>query len=72
MYCCWAFSRCAGLTSITIPDDVTSIGNWAFDGCTGLTSITIPSSVTSIGKFAFEGCENLANVKYTGTEEKWK
>ena len=48
-----AFSRCTGLTSVTIPDSVTSIGNYAFSNCTGLTSITIPNSVTSIGYDAF-------------------
>ena len=50
------FSGCAGLTSITIPDSVTSIGASAFEGCTGLTSVTIPDSVTSIGNRAFYGC----------------
>ncbi|MDR0830018.1 MAG: leucine-rich repeat protein [Prevotellaceae bacterium] len=41
------------LTSVTIPNSVTSIGNSAFQGCTGLTSITIPNSVTSIQSYAF-------------------
>ena len=50
-----AFNNCTGLTSITIPDCVTSIGRNAFDGCSGLTSITIPDSVTSIGNSAFYG-----------------
>ena len=57
-----AFSRCTGLTSITIPSSVTSIGGHAFDGCTGLTSITIPSSVTSIGVSAFDGCTGLTSI----------
>ena len=54
-----AFSGCTGLTSVTIPDSVTSIGIKAFAGCTGLTSVTIPDSVTSIGERAFEGCNKL-------------
>ena len=51
----YAFSYCKGLTSITIPDSVTSIGDHAFDHCTELTNITIPDSVTSIGTNAFNG-----------------
>ena len=38
-----AFSNCTGLTSITIPDSVTSIGNSAFSGCTGLKEVHISS-----------------------------
>ena len=48
-----AFENCTGLTSITIPDSITSIGMRAFYGCTGLASIKIPNSVTSIGSEAF-------------------
>ncbi len=47
-----AFSY-SGLTSITIPNSVTSIGNDAFYNCTGLKSITIPNGVKSIGNYAF-------------------
>ena len=49
------FRDCTSLTSITIPNTVTSIGYDAFFGCTSLTSITIPNSVTSIGEWAFYG-----------------
>ncbi|MBR5644799.1 MAG: leucine-rich repeat domain-containing protein [Salinivirgaceae bacterium] len=47
-----AFFVCFGLTSVTIPNSVTSIGSNAFNAC-GLTSVTIPESVTSIGIYAF-------------------
>ena len=57
-----AFSNCTGLTSVTIPDSVTSIGGYAFSHCTSLTSITIPDSVTSIDHDAFSGCTGLTNV----------
>ena len=51
-----AFSRCGGLTSVTIPNSVTSIGESAFTQCGGLTSVTIPNSVTEIGEEAFAWC----------------
>ena len=57
-----AFYDCTGLTSVTIPNSVTSIGNSAFSGCTGLTSIEIPNSVTSIGSYAFYECTGLTSV----------
>ena len=57
-----AFSSCTGLTSVTIPEGVTSIGNYAFQGCSSLTSVTIPSSVTSIGMSAFSGCKAIREL----------
>ena len=50
------------VSSIMIPDSVTSIGDYAFYFCTSLTSVTIPGSVTSIGKYAFANCNTLTSV----------
>ena len=57
-----AFVDCSSLTSVTIPNTVTSIEIYAFAGCTSLSSVTIPNSVTSIGATAFQGCTNLTSV----------
>ena len=56
------FSGCSGLTSITIPDGVTSIGGSSFYGCSGLTSVTIPNSVTNIEEGAFSMCSGLTSI----------
>ena len=56
------FCECTGLTAVTIPNSVTSIGEGAFRDCTGLTSVTLPNSVTSIGGYAFSGCFGLTSV----------
>ena len=53
---------CYSLTSVVIPDSVTSIGDGAFQSCRSLTSIVIPDSVTSIGYEAFRGCSSLTSV----------
>ena len=50
------------LTSIKIPNSVTSIGYEAYRSCSSLTSITIPDSVTSIGNEAFAYCSSLTSV----------
>ena len=57
-----AFNDCSGLTSVTIPNSVTSIASYAFKDCSGLTSVTIPNSVTSIGSYAFNNCSGLTSI----------
>ena len=58
----YAFWQNTSLTSITIPNSVTTIGDQAFNGCSGLESITIPNSVTNIGDQAFNWCSGLKSI----------
>ena len=55
------FESCSNLTSVTIGNTITSIGDGAFRD-TGLTSIIIPDSVETIGVIAFDECTSLASV----------
>ena len=57
-----AFNLCENLSSITLPNSVTTIESWAFAACSGLNSISIPNSVTTIGFKAFMNCTNLSSV----------
>ena len=54
----------AGLTSVTIPASVTSIGAQTFKGCTNLTTVVFDgdSQLSSIGASAFYGCTNLSSI----------
>jgi hypothetical protein len=62
------FVNCTGVTSLTIPNSVTSIGGSAFDGCIGLRTITMPLN-TSFGTDSFEGCVRVNDVTLTGSGE---
>ena len=57
-----AFAFCTRLSTVSMPNTVTSIEFDGFMGCSGLTSILIPDSVTSIGGYAFESCGSLTSV----------
>ena len=52
----------SSISSVTLSDFVTRIGNYAFSSCYGLTSVNIPNSVTSIGSGAFYGCYKLTSI----------
>ena len=59
------------ITSLVIPDTVTSIGENSFWDCDGLTTLTIGSNVTALEHYAFYGCTYLSTVIFNGTVEQW-
>lgn len=58
----YAFAYCYNLTSVSIPNNITSIGAYAFYNCFNLTNISIPANVTSIGDGAFYYCSSLTSI----------
>lgn len=56
------YSPSTGITSISLPNTIDSIGLFSFGGCTNLSTITFPSSVKLIKTRAFRGCTNLASI----------
>lgn len=52
------------ITSLSLPDGLTSIGELAFYDCTMLNSVTIPSSVTEVGQLAFCQCCSISIIKF--------
>ena len=61
------FANCSALTSVSLPDGLTSIGNAAFANCTSLTGITLPDGLTTIGDEAFFNCTSLTGITIPNT-----
>ena len=57
-----AFRSCSSLTTVNLPDGLTSIEGNAFQNCSSLTSISLPDSLTSVGNGAFYGCTSLTTI----------
>ncbi|MBR6563737.1 MAG: leucine-rich repeat protein [Clostridia bacterium] len=61
-----AFSSCNSLTTVTLPNGITEIGEAAFYNCSGLKSINLPESLEYLGDYAFYNCA-LTNVALAGS-----
>ena len=61
------FYYCHRLTSITIPNGITSIDNYAFESCYILTSIIIPDGITNINYAVFRNCYSLISITIPDT-----
>ena len=61
-----AFKGCDTISTINLPEGITTIGKEAFADCSNLSTITLPKSVTSIADDAFAECRKLRTVYYGG------
>ena len=59
--------RHTGVTSVTIPEGITDIGNEAFKGCAGLVTVNLPTTVTKLSKEMFWGCSSLTEISLPST-----
>ena len=57
-----AFKDKQRITSITVPDSVTSIGTYAFSGCIGLTELNLGNGIKTIPNFMAYGCNKLQSI----------
>lgn len=57
-----AFRGCTTLETLTLGENVTSIGGSAFSGCSKLLAVTIPNKTTSLGSYSFAGCSLLKQL----------
>ena len=62
----YAFSN-TGITSIIIPESVTSLGTYLFDGCLNLSEVTLPSMLTAIPNYIFRDCTALKSITIPAT-----
>ena len=58
------FSGCSTLSSVSVPETVTTVGEYAFRGCAGLATLTLPALVSAIGDASFEGCSDALTLRF--------
>jgi hypothetical protein len=64
----YAFSGCAGLTTVTLPDSVKNTAIYSFYNCTNLKTVVISDSIVKISRYSFYNCIGITNVWYEGSE----
>ncbi len=64
-----AFNEYTALESVTLPNNLITIGKCAFVRCKSLTKIILPNSVKNIGTAAFQGCESLEEINIPDSVE---
>lgn len=69
--CGAAILQYSGITSITTPNNLKTLGNYMFDHCSSLASVTISADVNSINQYCFANCPLLTEITYLGTMAQW-
>lgn len=65
-----AFEGATKIKTLTLGENVTSVGDFAFKGCTALRTINL-NKVNSIGNGAFRGCKSLQFVTVSEDNEHY-
>lgn len=55
------------ITSISLPNSITSLGNNCFQYCDNLISVKLPDNITSLGDYVFMSCSKLSSIKLPDT-----
>lgn len=62
----YALSRLASVTTVTLPENLTTVGDYAFYDCPILTTISsFPDTLQSVGRYAFAECRNLEQLDFS-------
>ena len=66
-----SFSGAQNLTSVTLPDTITSIGNMAFFNCSQLEYLDLPAALKTVASSSFDNCTQLVKINFLGTLTDW-
>ena len=58
----YAFTTCANITSVRIPEGATNLGSYAFYSCSSLTNVLIPHSMINYGSYCFSSCNSCYTI----------
>ena len=56
------FKSCSNLTSVVIPEGITTIPESGFQDCTGITSLTLPNGLKTLGTNSVRNCSSLTAI----------
>ncbi len=57
-----AFYNCSGLKSVTLPENLTELGDYAFYHCTGVSGLELSGNMKKIGNYTFAECSALTEM----------